>query len=548
MSVPGASPATADGARGWTLSTIVASENFAPAGQSRHRPPCIRRPGTPPRFRARLDAHLPTALHELYGDVRDEGDPSLSGKRLLLYRDPDDHGPRPRGRDYTVGDSDRDTRRRHRRLDRAMAPEALMADGDLGRANVTGARASIRPRARSMGRWVDAVIQGDALEVLRAYPVESVHLAVTSPPYNVGIAYAGYSDDRRHEEYLAWLASVWKALERVLVPGGRFALNVAPTSIKDFRPIHHDLSIDLRRMGFIMRTEIIWYKQTMGRRTAWGSWRSPSNPHVVPSWEYVLVFSKGQWKLEGRREDADITAAEFQLFSDGYWAIPPERRRAGHPAPFPEALIARLVKSTSFRGQTVLDMFGGPGPSRRSPGGGRLPLRAHRCLPRVPARWPRRLIPLRFPPTGREIHPRPMVRSGRTRRRPDSVGRPRRPAAHREGIAVVGGRPGRSRRESSRTAKSSNGSRFTVSARLYWTSLSSAPELPCRCLLPQPHGVEAVHSLDPGAVPQAEGLLDALEAARIAIRYRTNLRSMWAGARSIAGSAPGGTGHRTAAR
>ena len=155
----------------------------------------------------------------------------------------------------------------------------------------------------------------------------SVQLAITSPPYNVGIAYAGYTDDRVHRDYLAWLKSVWADLLRVLVPGGRFALNVAPTSIKAFRPIHHELTADLRDLGYIMRTEVIWYKQTMGRRTAWGSWRSPSNPHIIPSWEYVLVFSKGQWKLPGRPEDVDITGPEFQAASDGFWAIPPERTR-----------------------------------------------------------------------------------------------------------------------------------------------------------------------------------------------------------------------------
>lgn len=205
------------------------------------------------------------------------------------------------------------------------------------------------------------MIHGDARDVLRRLPAESVHLAVTSPPYNVGIDYVGYADDRGHEEYLAWLKTVWVELARVLVHGGRFALNVAPTSIKAFRPIHHDLSTDLRELGFIMRTEIIWYKQTMGRRTAWGSWRSPANPHIVPSWEYVLVFSKGTWRLEGDRSEIDIAAKEFQDFSDGHWSIPPERRRRGHPAPFPEELIERLVKYYCYRGNVVLDMFGGTG-------------------------------------------------------------------------------------------------------------------------------------------------------------------------------------------
>ena len=219
-----------------------------------------------------------------------------------------------------------------------------------------GTRARTGPSA-----WRDRVYLGDARSVLARLPAESVHLAITSPPYNVKIPYVGYSDDRPLAEYLAWLKSVWAELQRVLVTGGRFVLNVAPTSIKDFRPIHHDLSRDLRDLGYIMRTEILWYKQTMGRRTAWGSWRSPSNPHIVPSWEYVLVFSKGQWRLDGEKSAIDITAGEFERFSDGFWQIPPERRRNGHPAPFPEELIERLVKFYSYRGNVVLDMFGGTG-------------------------------------------------------------------------------------------------------------------------------------------------------------------------------------------
>lgn len=219
-----------------------------------------------------------------------------------------------------------------------------------------------RSRAANAGGFpFDRIVLGDAKEVLDLLPDASVHLAVTSPPYNVRIPYRGYSDDLPPEAYLAWLSEVWSSLYRVLVPGGRFVLNVAPTSIKDFRPIHHDLSRDLRGLGYIMRTEIIWYKQTMGRRTAWGSWRSPSNPHIVPSWEYVLVFSKEQWRLDGDRDRIDISPKEFERFSDGFWSIPPERRRNGHPAPFPEELVERLVKFYSYRGNVVVDMFGGTG-------------------------------------------------------------------------------------------------------------------------------------------------------------------------------------------
>lgn len=209
--------------------------------------------------------------------------------------------------------------------------------------------------------YLDKIICGDCLEVMRQIPDGTVHLAVTSPPYNLGLDYDNHDDSLAYENYLKWMKEVWIETKRVLVPGGRFALNVAPTSIKDFRPIHHDFSNQLREIGMIMRTEILWYKQTMGRRTAWGSWKAPSNPHIVPSWEYVLVFCKDSWNLESDEKEADITSEEFKKFSDGFWYIPPETKRRGHPSPFPEELIYRLIKFYTYKNNVVLDMFGGTG-------------------------------------------------------------------------------------------------------------------------------------------------------------------------------------------
>jgi len=209
--------------------------------------------------------------------------------------------------------------------------------------------------------FLDQIICGDCLGVMNQIPDGTVHLAVTSPPYNLGINYDNHDDSLVYDNYLEWLKKVWIETKRVLVPGGRFALNIAPTSIKNFRPIHHDFSNQLRGIGMTMRTEIIWYKQTMGRRTAWGSWKSPSNPHIVPSWEYVLIFCKDSWTLEGNGKDTDITSDEFMRFSDGFWYIPPESQRRGHPTPFPEELIYRLIKFYTYKGNVVLDMFGGTG-------------------------------------------------------------------------------------------------------------------------------------------------------------------------------------------
>ncbi|MEK7501006.1 MAG: transcriptional repressor LexA, partial [Patescibacteria group bacterium] len=127
------------------------------------------------------------------------------------------------------------------------------------------------------------IICGDVLEMMKKVADNSVHLAVTSPPYNVGKDYDNHNDQMNYEDYLKWLYKVWEETKRVLVPGGRFALNIAPTGIKDFVPIHHDFANQLRQLGMKFRTEIIWYKQTMLKRTAWGSFKSPANPHIVPS-------------------------------------------------------------------------------------------------------------------------------------------------------------------------------------------------------------------------------------------------------------------------
>jgi SOS regulatory protein LexA len=205
------------------------------------------------------------------------------------------------------------------------------------------------------------IISGDVLQVMKKIPDNSIHLAITSPPYNVGKDYDNHHDKMNYQDYLNWLYKVWEQTKRVLVPGGRFALNIAPTGIKDFIPIHHDFINQFRELGMKFRTEIIWYKQTMLKRTAWGSFKSPANPHIVPSWEYVLIFTKEVDRLDGDSKMADITKKEFMDFSDGFWQIFPETKRKGHPAPFPEKLIYRLIKFYSYKGNNVLDMFGGTG-------------------------------------------------------------------------------------------------------------------------------------------------------------------------------------------
>lgn len=190
-------------------------------------------------------------------------------------------------------------------------------------------------------------------------PKKSIHLIITSPPYNVGIDYDTHSDNMEYNDYIKWLTDVFLFYKDKLVDGGRLCINIAPTGIKNFTPIHHDLITNLRTRGYRFVTEIIWYKQNRTARTAWGSFCSPSAPYVLPSWEYIYVLQNGDKFSEDKK--SDITKAEFMKFIDGFWSIKPESKKRGHPVPFPEELVYRLIKLYTYPGDVVCDPFGGSG-------------------------------------------------------------------------------------------------------------------------------------------------------------------------------------------
>ena len=192
-------------------------------------------------------------------------------------------------------------------------------------------------------------------------PDNSVHLMVTSPPYNVG---KDYDQDLSLDEYLSFLARVWTEVHRVLVPGGRACVNVANLGRKPYIPLHTYLIRDLLDLGFLMRGEIIWDKgASASASTAWGSWQSASNPTLRDTHEYILVFSKGSFRRPrpGGRLDT-ITREEFLQFTKSVWTFPAESAsKVGHPAPFPIELPYRLIQLYTFAGEVVLDPFMGSG-------------------------------------------------------------------------------------------------------------------------------------------------------------------------------------------
>ena len=203
----------------------------------------------------------------------------------------------------------------------------------------------------------------------RSLPIEkeTVHLCVTSPPYNVGIGYSSYDDNLTMEDYTAFTRDWLKETSRVLVEGGRLCVNIANVGRKPYHRLASLLSDIAVETGFLVRGEIIWNKGDAVARgkTSWGSWCDCSNPVTRDCHEYVIVFSKGQYGLDcSGFPPSDITPTEFSDYTVSVWNITP-KSVSWHPVPFPDEIPYRCIKLYTRPGMTVLDPFSGSGTTAR---------------------------------------------------------------------------------------------------------------------------------------------------------------------------------------
>ncbi len=208
--------------------------------------------------------------------------------------------------------------------------------------------------------YLNTIIHKSA-ESMDEVPDNSINLIVTSPPYNSS---KEYDEDLSLNEYILFLNRVWSETRRVLVPGGRVCINIANLGRKPYIPLHSYIIMQMKELGFLMRGEIIWDKSaSAGTSTAWGSWKSASNPTLRDVHEYILVFSKGLYKRSRMEKKSDtISRDEFLTNTKSVWTFPTESaKRIGHPAPFPVELPYRLIQLYSFKEDIVLDPFMGSG-------------------------------------------------------------------------------------------------------------------------------------------------------------------------------------------
>jgi DNA modification methylase len=222
------------------------------------------------------------------------------------------------------------------------------------------------------------LVIGDARD-LSFLPDESIHLVVTSPPYWNLKKYRDHPDQMGHiseyEDFLEQLEKVWRHCFRILVPGGRLVCVVGDVCLSRRRygrhvvvPLHADICVMCRKIGFDNLNPIIWHKIANANFEVENGCKflgKPYEPNAIikNDIEFILMQRKpGGYRkpTETQRKESKISKSEYDKWFRQFWTMTGASTKQ-HPAPFPIELAYRCVRMFSFCGDTVLDPFCGTG-------------------------------------------------------------------------------------------------------------------------------------------------------------------------------------------
>ncbi|MDP3025105.1 MAG: site-specific DNA-methyltransferase [candidate division Zixibacteria bacterium] len=234
-------------------------------------------------------------------------------------------------------------------------------------------------------KFINQIICGDALEIMKQLKRESIHLIITSPPYwnLVDYGFEGQIGQSSYEQYIQDLLDIWIEADRVLIPNGKLCINTPIVPIKKevindqhtrhIKNINNDIEYSILNNTSFQRFSLyIWQKQTTEKM--FGSYPYPPNIYENNTIEFMNVLVKpGEPRKIPKevKEYSKLSMEEWMDLTRQVWYIYPEdvSRSGGHPAPFPVKLPARLiamytfgaVKNLDFKGDIILDMFNGTG-------------------------------------------------------------------------------------------------------------------------------------------------------------------------------------------
>lgn len=230
------------------------------------------------------------------------------------------------------------------------------------------------------------LLLGDARRRIREIPDESVHLAVTSPPYWTLKRYKDHPDQLGHiedyEEFLGELDIVWKEVFRTLVPGGRLAIVVGDVCLSRRKygrhvviPLHASIQERCRSLGYDNLAPIIWYKISNANREVENGSSFLGKPYepnsiVKNDAEFILFQRKPGGYRKPSLAARVLSVVPLELYRQCFqqiWTLGGYSTRK-HPSPYPRLVAERLIRMFSFVGDTILDPFMGTGTSNVAAG------------------------------------------------------------------------------------------------------------------------------------------------------------------------------------
>lgn len=200
----------------------------------------------------------------------------------------------------------------------------------------------------------------------------SVHLAVTSPPYFNAREYSTWAT---LEDYVEDMTKSFAEVFRVLVPGRKFCLNISDLPEKGdsgvrWIPLGPHLLLAALKVGFELVDRVLWYKTPI-KGFQYGSLPYPPSPLICDSMEYVYILrkpAKGKVSYDHisplQKEASRLKREIYAEYTKQIWTLRRVRLKGneeGHIAPFPYEIPERCVRLYSFVGETVLDPFAGSG-------------------------------------------------------------------------------------------------------------------------------------------------------------------------------------------
>lgn len=216
--------------------------------------------------------------------------------------------------------------------------------------------------------------QGDCLAVLPMLPEASVDVVVTSPPYNLDLAYGSYADARAEPEYLDFIVQACAAVRRVMRPDASFFLNISGASTRPWLPF--ELIVRLRAM-FVLQNHITWIKSIATGADSVGHFK-PLNGRRFLNHNHEHIFHltlSGQVQLDrlaigvpfkdksniARRGHAQDARCRGNTWFIPYRTVQSRSEKYNHPGTFPVDLPRWCIRLHGQQGAVVLDPFAGTG-------------------------------------------------------------------------------------------------------------------------------------------------------------------------------------------